>query len=287
MGATDDDKNFYEFINWFYYFYNLSVNRFRWENLPDNIPARFIEEQLFWGGQVYFWRHPEYGFLVASEGHKASATDIYGEPLAYDMRLQGGSGQRTDFRIPAEDVVVCRDNRGEYAPFLYAWRYAGRISDAGRAIEVIQNNMKIPFFSSAKDEQQISFKLIKNHWQNNAPLIMVDKDLDISKSLITPNTPNPQVLSVQWENKKNLLAEYLDIIGIKTNTDNFKKERSVAAEMEGDDEYVRSSKDIYLETRKDAAKRMNEKFGCSVTVRESVTTAQDEAQPAPEQDKPE
>lgn len=80
---TTVDRNrqmFYEF--YFNYFYNIIVNYFTWENLPDGIDEIFIERKLIENGDICFFYDNKLGYIVQA-GTNTNKLNIYDKPIEY------------------------------------------------------------------------------------------------------------------------------------------------------------------------------------------------------------
>ena len=57
----------------------LALNRYRWENLPNGIESRYIEEMLYDNGECAMFDHPDLGLCVLRSSSRENL-NIYGEP---------------------------------------------------------------------------------------------------------------------------------------------------------------------------------------------------------------
>ena len=71
---------FFEF--YFNYFYNIIVNYFTWEGLPNDIDELFIEKKLIENGHVSFFNDDTFGF-IAQGGTRGERLNHYDQPLSY------------------------------------------------------------------------------------------------------------------------------------------------------------------------------------------------------------
>ena len=46
------------------HYQTLALNRFKWENLPNGIESRYIEQMLYDNGECAFFIHPDLGYCV-------------------------------------------------------------------------------------------------------------------------------------------------------------------------------------------------------------------------------
>ena len=73
-------------ITFSYYYYKMMLivrNLFEWENLPNNMEARWIERYLFSDGKCIFYKDPTLGFMVAGYGQNGSV-NCYDDPTLVD-----------------------------------------------------------------------------------------------------------------------------------------------------------------------------------------------------------
>ena len=96
-GKDDIEFRLYRF------FKLLATNRFRWENLPDGIESRHIEDALFYNGECAFFKRDK--TLTALPCGANGNVNIYGDPLAFNV---SGVGYSTT--IDASEMVRIMSN---------------------------------------------------------------------------------------------------------------------------------------------------------------------------------
>lgn len=80
---TTVDKNRQAFFQFYFnYFYNIIVNYFTWENLPNEIDELFLERKLIENGHVAFFEDDELGFILQG-GTRGQKLNYYDLPLTY------------------------------------------------------------------------------------------------------------------------------------------------------------------------------------------------------------
>ena len=86
------------------HFQMIALNRYRWENLPNGIESRYIEEMLYDNGECAMFDHPDLGLCILRSSSRENL-NIYGEPTK--LTLTGFNEHRT---IMMDDCVRIMNN---------------------------------------------------------------------------------------------------------------------------------------------------------------------------------
>lgn len=243
----------------------LANTMFKWNNLPNNIPERFIEKVLFNWGQCAFFEDAELGFM-ATRVTPSQVLNCYDEPIkvtAYAVNYQH------DYN--ADDVVIIRNNPFE-VPTSYSIRlFAQRLTEVERTLDVNIKAQKTPIIILVDEKQRLTMRNFMMKYDGNTPFIFGNKGIDL-ESVKALNTEAPFIADQLMIYKHDVWNEAMSFLGIQNaNTD--KKERLITDEVTANNQLVMLSANIMLASREKACKAINERFGTDISV--ELRSAQD------------
>lgn len=253
-------------ITFSYYYYKMMLivrNLFEWENLPNNMEARWIERYLFADGKCIFYKDPDMGFMVAGYGQNGSVNcyddPTLVQPIAPNYVYNGPQ------LINGENCYVIRNNDLMLPEFGVVRYYAYKLSNIDRAIDVNIEAVKTPTLVTCTDKQRLSLKQAINQRRDNEPVIYADNSFD--KDMISTIDLNPPLVFKDLQIQKHMvLNEFFTDIGIN-NANMDKKERMVSTEIEANDEQVKACEDVLLRSRQEACDQINRIFGTNIKVK--------------------
>lgn len=253
-------------ITFSYYYYKMMLivrNLFEWENLPNNMEARWIERYLFSDGKCIFYKDPSLGFMVAGYGQNGSV-NCYDDPTLVDPIAPNYTYNGKQL-VNGDNCYVIRNNDLMLPEFSVVRYYAYKLANIDRAIDVNIEAVKTPVLVTCTDKQRLSLKQAINQRKDNEPVIYADNsfDKDMISTLDLKPTPVFKDLQIQ---KHMILNEFFTDIGIN-NANMDKKERMVSTEVEANDEQVKACEDVMLRSRQEACKQINRIFGLNISVR--------------------
>lgn len=253
-------------ITFSYYYYKMMLivrNLFEWENLPNNMEARWIERYLFSDGKCIFYKDTTMGFMVAGYGQNGSV-NCYDDPTLVDPIAPNYTYNGKQL-INGENCYVIRNNDLMLPEFSVVRYYAYKLANIDRAIDVNIEAVKTPVLVTCTDKQRLSLKQAINQRKDNEPVIYADNsfDKDMISTLDLKPTPVFKDLQIQ---KHMILNEFFTDIGIN-NANMDKKERMVSTEVEANDEQVKACEDVMLRSRQEACKQINRIFGLNISVK--------------------
>lgn len=253
-------------ITFSYYYYKMMLivrNLFEWEQLPNNMEARWIERYLFSDGKCIFYKDPTMGFMVAGYGQNGSV-NCYDDPTLVDPIAPNYTYTGKQL-VNGDNCYVIRNNDLMLPEFSVVRYYAYKLANIDRAIDVNIEAVKTPVLVTCTDKQRLSLKQAINQRRDNEPVIYADNsfDKDMISTLDLKPTPVFKDLQIQ---KHMVLNEFFTDIGIN-NANMDKKERMVSTEVEANDEQVKACEDVMLRSRQEACKQINRIFGLNISVK--------------------
>lgn len=236
----------------------LATSIFKWNNLPNHIPERFIEKVLFQHGMCAFVEDKVKGFMVmrCTPGGKLNC---YDEPVNYTCYSVEGS--RT---YKAKNVCIIRNN-GLNVPTADTIRlFAYRLSEVERTTDVNIKGQKTPIVILVDEKQRLTFKNIIDQQQDNEFAIFGTKSINLDDVKVL-KTEVPFISDQLMIYKHDLWNDCMSFLGIaNANTD--KKERLVTDEVNANNQLIALSAAAMLKQREEACKEINAKFGTNISV---------------------
>lgn len=249
---------------------NMCYARFKWENLPNTITARFIEQTLVHEGLVVFYKRE---FKTASgtvEGYVAlpaapTGVDIYGDPTEY--QVVAGNGMIHD-RLPAAACVPIWSDYSRIPDLDIITSYAERLADFDMTIQSDIITVRHPIIMAGDEAARLS---IQNMWRNiqeGEPAIFAYdtafEDIRAKLQALDTGVRPDQILDIQLA-KTKMWNEALNLLGVNSANQD-KKERLVEAETAANDDIISVTRGTYLDARRAAVDRINAKYGLSLSV---------------------
>lgn len=237
----------------------LAISMFEWKNLPDSVDERFLELQLFSRGSAIFFKDEVMGFLCLPCLIKGKL-DVYRIPI--ERQAFAVNGYRKN--LNKDDSVIIFNNYLHKNSELMVKNYAMRLWKLDRIIDINANAQKTPVLIKASEQQKLTLMNVYMQWDGNEPVIFGDRQLDTSGFQVL-RTDAPYLCDKLNVLKSNLWNECLTALGI-ANVNIYKKERLIADEVSRSMGGVIASRYSRLESRRQAADKINQMFGLNIEV---------------------
>ena len=273
--------------NIFFRLADVTLNRYKFNGLPETVSERVILQSLFAYGCVCFFE--KNGALLALPGAPCGdGWNIYGEPLAsWVFARNGNLNEEIPLYIPGgfnnkilTQGSLSTERKGE-AKGVLVWEslsrypiinetifYSDRIADCLRTLDVNRKWLKRPFIPVGEDSVIPSIINMLKSIEQNDDIVPVDtgvmdiEKFDMRPVEITPDMINSVVSLCEWYENK-----YRELCGIENNGQIDKKgENLIKAEVQTNDQYTDLSLDRILPVIQDGLDNVNEFFGTSITV---------------------
>lgn len=268
-------ENSIEWQNTFIQLFNITLETLRFKNLPDTCDERYFNIALINRGMAGLVYDEEYGGWLSLPVANASMINIYGYPSKiYAMGANGYNKEFTMYLPNANNenanAYVCYDNIMRYPYIFYIAKYAERITNGKRSIEVSAEKLKNPYFIQCLESQFNSVKEVLKKIKNNEDAIVVSNALDMNEFKILPTTQDVNSIKVLWEHQLNLKNEFCETVGIQNNASTNKRERLITDEVNSNNAYTDLNLDMRYNCRKDFCEMFNSATGlnieCVITV---------------------
>lgn len=210
-------KNNYEAL-----FRLLFHNSVEIENLPNNLPKRYLLSQLLNRGSIAYDKETQLYLPYTRSG-----IDVYGLPTTY--YLIGYNGLYIERQ--AKDVVILRANDLSYAFSNFLEQQADKLVEYDMAIEQNLDSIKtMTVIRVGEKSQLLTLANLEDTRRIGSMIAYTDNELNIDNSLAVASTGATYIGKDLHENRRIVLNETLSAIGIATsNTD--KRERVQEVEV--------------------------------------------------------
>ena len=237
-----------------------ALNMIEWINLPKTVDARFIELVLFEEGKINFFEDKLIGFL-ALRVNESGKQNVYNEFDKKYIYANNGFSRVRNLR----NSVTIYNNYLRTPTYTTVNLYAIRLARVTRAIDLNIEAQKTPVLITCPENQKLSLKNVYEQYKGNAPVIYTDSEFNLD-SIKVLKTDAPFVVDKLTLYKHDLWNEVMTFLGVN-NSNQDKKERLVANEVDANDEQIEQARFNMLDARKDACKKINDMFGLNIDVK--------------------
>ena len=248
----------------------LALNRYRWENLPNGIESRYIEEMLYDNGECAMFDHPDLGLCVLRSSSRENL-NIYGEPTK--LSLSGFNEHRT---VMMDECVRIMNNDLALPTLPNIVYYARRMAEIDDIIMQNLRQQRVPYLFATDENNAFSMKSLYDRMYQGEPAIFIDKEMlkgEPENIMVLP-TQAPYLVDKLQIQKQEMERELLTFLGINNTLE--KKERLLEDETNSNNQFIKMSSDIGFKQRQLACEQINELFGLNVRVVETQDEFQSE-----------
>lgn len=237
---------------------------FSYENLPDNIPKRILEQFLLENGNCIFTKYND-KFYIFTGGYGGLLNEFY-EPTKYIVN-NPYLNLNKEYNINTENddcVLILNDCKGRgILPILS--KYAVMCNDCEISINMLTNILRTQYLISAGDNKtkENADIFIKKLMAGDFCSIGENEFFDGVK-VHNINSSNSYIKDF-IELNQYIKATAFNEIGLDANY-NMKRERLTENEIELNTSILIPLADDMLEQRKNAIKKINDKYGLNIKV---------------------
>ena len=153
------------------YYQMLALNRYKWENLPNGIESRYIEQMLFDYGECALFDHPDLGLCVLRSSSRENL-NIYGEPTK--LSLTGFNEHRT---VMMDECVRIINNDLALPTLPDIVYYARRMAEIDDIIMQNLRQQRVPYLFATDENNSFSMKSLYDRMYQGEPAIFIDKEM--------------------------------------------------------------------------------------------------------------
>ena len=245
------------------YYYRLMLiarSIFKWNNLPNGIDEKWIEQYLYGLGECIFFEDDTKGFMVA-KCNMSGNLNYYDEPTSLTPYGTDYTGEPLE---NGKKCVLIRNNdiMLPTAPTIQLFAY--RLMNITRTSDVNVEAQQTPLIVLGTDKQMNSLKRFVGKVRSHALTIFGYKDLDVNevKSL---NTQAPIVFDKLRLEKHEIWNECMTFLGIN-NANMNKRERLVDDEVQANNEQIDCAFNVMFKSRQLACEQINKMFDLNISV---------------------
>ena len=255
----------------------LSISMFEWKNLPSTCDVRYLELALFMNGSAVFFQDDVLEDYVALDVICSGRLDVYGNPVLRRAYSRYNNYQKL---LKGSNSVIIWNNYTRTNSVLDVEMFAKRLYNLDRIIDINANAQKTPVLIKCDETQRLSMLNVYKEYDGNSPVIFGDKALN-SNALEVLSTGAPYVADNLYTLKTQLWNEALTYLGI-SNINVQKKERLITDEVTRNQGGTIASRYSRLESRREAARKINDMFGLNIEVNYREDLQQDGENNEPE-----
>ena len=239
----------------------LSISMFEWKNLPSTCDDRYLELALFMNGSAVFFQDDVLEDYVALDVICSGRLDVYGNPVLRRAYSRYNNYQKL---LKGNNSVIIWNNYTRTNSVLDVEMFAKRLYNLDRIIDVNANAQKTPILIKCDETQRLTMLNMYKEYDGNSPVIFGDKALN-SNGLEVLSTGAPYVADKIYMLKTQIWNEALTYLGI-SNINVQKKERLITDEVTRNQGGTIASRYSRLESRREAARKINDMFGLNIEV---------------------
>ncbi len=238
----------------------LAISMFEWKNLPPSVDARYLELHLFETGCMVYFNDEVLG-NICLDCMANGRLGIYGDPV---LRRAYSGYNNYNALLKESNSVIIWNNYLHTNSILDTKMFARRLYVLDRIIDVNANAQKTPVLVQGTEKQRLTLINLYKEFDGNAPFIFGDNNLDLNVLKVL-QTGAPYVCDKLYTLKTQIWNEALTYLGI-SNINIQKRERLITDEVTRNQGGTIASRYSRLNSRREAAKKINAMFGTNIEV---------------------
>lgn len=240
----------------------LSVNRFKWDGLPDEINARFLEMQLLYRALAVFYYEEQYGKFLVLRGSGNGVLNMMDDPTHFQVT----GNTFISKTLKAKDCVPIWANFMRMSEMDVIAVYAHKLAYADRTVEINFKNARRTKIITTSENGRLTAANINQQIDEGAAAITVAQSYDLDAGIQALDLGvEPRTIGELHIVRTRLWNECMGLLGIN-NANQDKKERLVSSEVDANNDQVSTSREGALSARQFAADAINKKYGLTVSV---------------------
>lgn len=243
--------------------YNKSLAMFKYHNLPDTIPAKYLELFLQSNGYVGIAEYE--GNLYAFNGGLGGKPNVYNDFTSFIVS-NPALNLNQEFTIDKDCVIIDNDYMRQGMGKTFA-KYARFLVENEISLMLANINTRCSIILSAGDSGTVSSakEFLKQLEEGKQGVIMDNAFLESLKITNAIGTKSMETLQSLIQFNQYLKGSLLNSIGLNANT-NLKKERLISAEIDVSNDGLYPAVDNMLDCRRTGIEKINEMFGTEIEV---------------------
>lgn len=246
------------------YMLNRTQSMFKWDGLPESIPARMLELYLQANGNACFYKHN--GELYVFTGGMGGVPDMYYRPTIYTIS-NSALNLSVNAKIGEDCVVMPNDSMYQGLIPLFA-RYATMITETELSLSIAAINARFyNIFGAADDNAYESAQQFIEDIKAGKLGIITEKSVfdEITGLKVHPAASDSGAITNLIELLQYAKASWFNNIGLNANY-NMKRESLNTTESQMNNDALLPLVDDMLNCRQLYAEKVNEMFGTQISV---------------------
>lgn len=239
----------------------LAISRYKWLNLPETCDERFLETTLLRQGVATISAPKSMpGTFFSTQVAQSGRFNVYDTPSSWESI--GNNGWR--FHASPRTGTLVWDSRLRIPKWSQIEFFARRLAAIDRVQDINLSQQRTPYLLTAPRECKNDLIQVYKQLAGNEPAILGKPELLQNVNIDAVNTNVPFLGNELAAQKQNLWKEVYDFLGIRSV--NAKAERMVEAEVDESSEPTDMMALDGLNSRRDAARWLNDHFGTDIHV---------------------
>lgn len=242
----------------------ISKSVYEWINLPDNMDEKWIEDYLFSEGKCVLFDDPIRGKMVTALAPDGKFNYYNEETLIRPHAI--------DYNGPSlkngKDCVIIRNNDESIPTSFGIQLFAFKLANVERTIQVNIEAQKTPVIVECSEKERMSYKNFMKQRRDNEPQILVTDKMN-TNGIKVHDLKAPPVFKELELQKHMIWNEAMTYLGLN-NSNQDKRERLVANEVEANNEQVEACLNAGLKARQRACREINRIFHTNISVRKRI-----------------
>lgn len=234
---------------------SLAMSRFKWENLPPTCDARYLEWTLLTEGcATIAFPKSQRGTFYTTQAVWQGAPNVYDNPSRW--RSVGNNGW--NFNVNASNGVFVWDNMTRYPITQQIDIWARELVDVMRTKQMNRMHQRIPFILTGPQEKSFDMANLYKQIAGGEPAVLTTDGI----SAIEVNalqTGVPYIGAELQAEFQNIWSQIYALLGIPNLP--FKAERQIQDEVSNLSAPTEMTLLDPLSCRREAADKLNERFG--------------------------
>lgn len=254
----------------------LAVNRFKWEGLPDTVDPRFMEMTLFRNALSVFYFDRDYDRFFALQGSGVGPLNMLNNPTHF--LVTGTEFNSKTLKAFNSIIDVPGMTRSQEMLCVPIWAnylrvpdldivmiYATKFAELDRTIEINTKSARRTKVIVADENMKLTVDNIDRQLDEGQSTIKLARPIGDEVFTALDLGVNPDAIEKLSILRSRHWNDCMTLLGID-NSNQDKKERLVAAEVDANDDQISATRAVALNARKQAAKSINLYFGLNVRV---------------------
>lgn len=240
---------------------NKIIRLFKYEGLPDTIPAIELEKIMLLTGQAGITNTDKYGFVAVPTA--AYGVGLY--PSFYPRAIWATPLVKGD-GVVNRDIVLMRNDNGLHSVSKVIERYARLLSDVESTMSLTLVNVRQPALAAAPDEATAySYQAVQLAMRlGHADAILNRSVLDDIKTIDAIHTVPPTLLTDIINAREELLSQFFSEFGVASRQT--KRAPMTISEVESDVQVMTVNITDMLESRQESLKNLKAVYGIDASV---------------------